>query len=314
MRAPIRVAVSGAAGQIGYSLIYRIAAGDMFGKDQPIILHLLEIPQALTSLKGVEMELDDCAFPLLEGIVTGSDPMKVFEGAEWAILVGAKPRGKGMERKDLLADNAKIFVDQGKALNRKDVKVLVVGNPANTNALVLAHNAKDLPKENIRSMMRLDQNRAIIQLAKKAGVLAMDVKSVAVYGNHSPTMVPDYNNATIQGRKVEDVIKDKTWLQGEFMTTVKKRGAQIIEARGLSSSASAANAAIQTIQDWILPTPKDDLFCAGIYNAERDLFFGAALKDQKIVLGLKIDSFLEEQVKITEKELLEEREAVRQYL
>lgn len=314
MKGPIRVAVSGAAGQIGYSLIYRIAAGDMFGKDQPVILHLLEIPQALTALTGVEMELDDCAFPLLEGVVTGSDPMKVFAGAEWAILVGAKPRGKGMERKDLLADNAKIFVDQGKALNRKDVKVLVVGNPANTNALVLAHNAKDLPKENIRSMMRLDQNRAITQLAKKAGVLSREVKSVAVYGNHSPTMVPDYNNAIIQGRKAEDVIKDMAWLQGEFMTTVKKRGAQIIEARGLSSSASAANAAIQTIQDWILPTPKDDLFCAGIYNSDKDLFFGTALRDQKIVSGLKIDSFLEEQVKVTEKELLEEREAVRQYL
>ncbi len=314
MKRPIKVAVSGAAGQIGYSLIFRIAAGDMFGKDQPIILHLLEIPQALTALNGVQMELDDCAFPLLEGVISGSDPMKVFEGVEWAIMVGAKPRSKGMERKDLLGDNAKIFVDQGKALNRKDVKVLVVGNPANTNALVLAHNAKDLPKENIRSMMRLDQNRAITQLAKKAGVLARDVKSVAVYGNHSPTMVPDYNNATILGKKAEEVINDKAWLQGEFMTTVRKRGAQIIDARGLSSSASAANAAIQTIQDWIFPTPKDDLFCAGIFDPKRDLFFGAALRDQKIVSNLKIDSFLEEEIKVTEKELLEEREAVRQYL
>ena len=314
MKAPIRVGISGAAGQIGYSLIYRIAAGEMLGRDQPVILHLLEIPQALTALTGVEMEVDDCAFPLLEGVVTGSDPNMVFDGVEWAILVGAKPRIKGMERKDLLSDNGKIFVGQGKALNRKGVRVLVVGNPANTNALVLAHNAKDLPKENIRSMMRLDQNRAITQLAKKAGVSARDVKSVAVYGNHTPTMVPDYNNATICGKKAEEVIQDKAWLQGEFMTTVKKRGAQIIEARGLSSSASAANAAIQSIQDWILPTPKDDLFCAGVYMRDKDLFYGTALRDQKIVSGLKIDSFLEAEVMISEKELIEEREAVRQYL
>lgn len=314
MRGSIRVAVTGAAGQIGYSLLYRIAAGEMLGKDQPVILHLLEVPQVLNALKGVEMELDDCAFPLLHGVVTGSDPEAIFDGVDLAILVGAKPRGKGMERKDLLADNAKIFVSQGKALNRKGVKVLVVGNPANTNALVLAHNAKDLPRENIRSMMRLDQNRAITQLAKKAKVPIRDVKCVAVYGNHSPTMVPDYNNAIIQGKKAEEVIQDRAWLQGEFIKTVKSRGAQIIEARGLSSAASAANAAIQSMQDWLFPTPKDDWYSAGVYTPDKDLFFGSAIRENKVISDLKIDPFLQEMVKVTEKELLEEREAVRQYL
>lgn len=314
MKEPVRVAVTGAAGQIGYSLVYRIASGQMLGYDVPIILHLLEVEGALNSLKGVEMELDDCAFPLLHGVVSGSDPNKVFDGVDFAILVGAKPRGKGMERKDLLQDNAKIFVSQGKALNRKGVKVLVVGNPANTNALVLSKNAKDLPKENIRSMMRLDQNRAIAVLAKKAKVLTKEVKRVAIYGNHSTTMVPDYCNATISGRKAIDVIKDKEWLEKEFIDTVKNRGAQIIEARGLSSAASAANAAIQSIQDWVLKTPKDDFFSAGVYMPEKDLFYSQALFDQKIVADLKVDEFLEEKMKATEKELIEERDAVRIYL
>ncbi|MBM3193346.1 MAG: malate dehydrogenase [Chlamydiae bacterium] len=314
MKEPVRVAVTGAAGQIGYSLVYRIASGQMLGYDVPIILHLLEVEGALNSLKGVEMELDDCAFPLLHGVVSGSDPNKVFDGVDVAILVGAKPRGKGMERKDLLQDNAKIFVSQGKALNRKGVKILVVGNPANTNALVLSKNAKDLPKENIRSMMRLDQNRAIAVLAKKANVLTKEVKRVAIYGNHSTTMVPDYCNATISGRKAIDVIKDKEWLEKDFIDTVKNRGAQIIEARGLSSAASAANSAIQSIQDWVLKTPKDDFFSAGVYMPEKDLFYSQALFDQKIVADLKVDEFLEEKMKATEKELIEERDAVRIYL
>ncbi len=314
MKEPIRVAVTGAAGHIGYSLVYRIASGQMLGSDVPVILHLLEIEGALNSLKGVEMELDDCAFPLLHGVVSGSDPKKVFDGVDFAILVGAKPRGKGMERKDLLQDNAKIFVEQGRALNRKGVKVLVVGNPANTNALVLSYNAKDLPKENIRSMMRLDQNRAISLLAKKVKVFTKEVKSVAIYGNHSTTMVPDYCNATIQGKKAVDVIQDKGWLQKEFIDTVKNRGAQIIEARGLSSAASAANAAIQSIQDWIQPTPKDDFFSAGVYMSEKDLFYSAPLRDQKIVPNLEVDEFIQEKMKVTEKELIEEREAVRMYL
>lgn len=314
MKRAVRVAVTGAAGQIGYSLVYRIASGQMLGNDTPIILHLLEVPQALTALKGVEMELDDCAFPLLEGIVTGSDPKKVFDGVDFAILVGAKPRNKGMERKDLLLDNAKIFVEQGKALNRTGVKVLVVGNPANTNALVLSANAQELPKENIRSMMRLDQNRAIAQLAKKANVLFREVKQVAVYGNHSSTMVVDYCNATIRGKKATEVIGDIGWLRGEFMATVRKRGAEIIEARGLSSAASAANAAIQTIQDWVFPTQQNDWHTAGIYMAEKDLFYSTALRNGDVVPNLEIDSFLEEELKKTEKELIEEREGVRQYL
>jgi len=314
MKGAIRVAVSGAAGQIGYSLLYRIAAGEMFGEGQPVILHLLEIPDAMRGLKGVCMELEDCAFPLLEGVVSGSDPSQVFDGVEYAILVGSKPRGKGMERKDLLADNAKIFVGQGRALNRKGVKVLVVGNPANTNALVLAQNAINLPRENIRSMMRLDQNRAISQLAKKSGAGVKAVKCVAVYGNHSPTMVPDYCNAIIEGRKAQDVILDKGWFQGEFIETVKTRGVQIIEARGLSSAASAANAAIQSIRDWVFPTPEDDFFSAGIYLSGKDLFFGSALRDQKIVAGLEIDEFLQEKIKESEKELIQEREVVREYL
>jgi len=313
MKRAIHVAVTGAAGQIGYSLLYRIAAGDMLGIDQPIVLHLLEIPAVLTALKGVEMELDDCAFPLLQGVKTGSDPNALFDGVDIAILVGARPRGKGMERKDLLQENAKIFVDQGKAFRGK-TKVLVVGNPANTNALVLAHNAKELPKENIRSMMRLDQNRAISQLAMKAKVEVSEVKCVAVHGNHSPTMVPDYCNAIIQGKKATEVITDKAWLQGAFMETVKKRGAQIIEARGLSSAASAAHAAICSIRDWVFPTPKGDWYSAGVYIEEKDLFWGAPLADQKRITGLKMDPFLEERMKETEKELLEEREAVRQYL
>ncbi len=309
-----RVLISGAAGQIGYSLVYRIASGEMLGMNEPIILHLLEIPPMLNALKGVEMELDDCAYPLLQGIVTGSDPKALFDGVDIAILVGAKPRGKGMERKDLLQDNGKIFVEQGRAIHGKNMKVLVVGNPANTNALVLAHNAKDLPKENIRSMMRLDQNRAITQLAKKANVSVTDVKRVAVYGNHSPTMVPDYCNAMIQGKRATDVIQDMKWLQGDFMTAVKKRGTAIIEARGLSSAASAANAAIRSMQDWVFPTPKDDFFSAGVYDSKKDLFFGTAMHDQKVVSNLKLDPFLEEKLKETEKELIEEREGVRQYL
>jgi malate dehydrogenase len=314
MKKPVHVAVTGAAGQIGYSLLFRIASGEMLGKDTPIVLHLLELDSGLNALKGVEMELDDCAFELLHGVISGTDPNRVFDGIDYAILVGAKPRGKGMERKDLLLGNAKIFVEQGKALSNSNAKVLVVGNPANTNALVLAHNAKNLPKENIRSMMRLDQNRAITQLAKKAKVLTSEVKCVAVYGNHSPTMVPDYCNARIQGKRAEDVILDKEWLETTFMDTVKKRGAQIIEARGLSSAASAANAAIQSIRDWAFKTPDDDWFTAGIYLPEKDLFYSKPLKDQKVVENLKLNEFLESKLIETEKELQEERNLVKECL
>lgn len=320
MKSPIKVAVSGGAGQICYSLLFRIAAGEMFGKDQKVALHILELPSAIPQLKGVELELEDSAFPLLTEIVIGDDPERVFEGVDYAILVGAKPRTKGMERKDLLAENAKIFVTQGKALNRKGVKVLVVGNPCNTNALVLKHNALDLPPENIRAMMRLDQNRAIAQFAKKANVFPSDVKKVAVYGNHSPTMVIDYNNAEIKGRKVTEVIHDLDWLKGPCMTRVQKRGAEIIEARGFSSAASAATAAIDAIRDWHFPTPSDDWYSAAIYSngnpyqIKDDIFFSFPIQNNKIVSDLKIDSFLVKKVEETEKELLEEREAVRVYL
>lgn len=320
MKKAIHVGVTGGAGQICYSMLTRIASGEMLGKDQPIILHILEVEAALNALQGVIMELHDCAFPLLERIECGSDPCRVFEEVEIAILVGAKPRGKGMERSDLLQANANIFVSQAKALDRKGVKILVVGNPANTNALVLYHNMKVLPPENIRSMMRLDQNRAISQLAIKAKVAVGDVKKVAVYGNHSPTMVIDYDNATIRGKRACDVISDKGWLQGEFMTTVQKRGAAIIETRGSSSATSASNAAIMSLQDWLLPTPKDDWYTAGVYSdgnsygIESDLFFSFPLQNNQIVSGLKVDEFLTKKIKESEAELISERDAVRSCL
>ena len=320
MKKAIRIGITGGAGQICYSLLYRIAAGEMFGPDQPVALHLLELPTSLDKLIGCVMELGDCAFPLLTEIVTGDDPQKVFEEIDYAILVGAKPRGKGMERGDLLQENAQIFVNQGASLNRKDVKVLVVGNPANTNALVLMHNAPNLPPENIRSMMRLDQNRAIYQLAKKAEVPVSEIKQVAVYGNHSPTMVIDYMNARISGKPCQEVIGDDNWLQGEFMTTVQKRGAQIISARGLSSAASAANAAIDSIIDWVTESSNDDWYTAGMisdgnpYGIESDLFYSFPMRNNKIVTGLKVDDFLAKKIKETEKELLAERDAVKKYL
>ncbi len=255
MKKPLRIGVSGGAGQICYSLLFSIASGDLFGPDQPVAIHILEVTPVLEKLTGVVMELHDCAFPLLTEIVTGDDPHRVFDGVDYALLVGAKPRGKGMERGDLLLENAKIFVDQAKALNHHKVKILVVGNPANTNALVLCHNAPDLPVENVRSMMRLDQNRALYQLARKANVPVSHVKQVAVWGNHSPTMVPDYHNAVINGKPAKEVIGDHAWLHGEFMTTVQQRGAQVINARGFSSAASAANAILDSLLDWTQPTP-----------------------------------------------------------
>lgn len=320
MKEIMRVAVTGGAGQICYSLLFRIASGEMLGFDQPIALHILEVPSVLKALSGVVLELQDCAYPLLREVKIGSDPFELFDGVDYAILVGAKPRGKGMERADLLQENAKIFETQGKAFTNPDVKVLVVGNPCNTNALVLLHNGKHLKPTHVRSMMRLDQNRAIAQLANKAKVTPGDVKCVAVYGNHSPTMVVDYCNALIKGKKVVDVITDKKWLQGEMMTTVQKRGAEIIEARGLSSAASAANAALDAIRDWHFPTPENDWYSAGVhstgnpYGIADDLFFSFPMKDTVIVPDLKVDAFLEEKIKLTEKELLEERKAVQRFL
>jgi malate dehydrogenase len=253
MKAPLRVAVTGAAGQIGYSLLFRIATGEVFGADQPIILQLLEITPAMKALEGVVMELDDSAFPLVAGIETSDDANVAFKGAHRAFLVGSKPRGKGMERKDLIRDNGPIFTGQGKALNdhaARDVRVIVVGNPCNTNALIAMHHAPDLPKTAFTAMTRLDHNRAMAQLAKKSGTTINDVEGVTIFGNHSATQYPDFENVTINGKAAVDAIGDRTWLEGDFITTVQKRGAAIIEARGLSSAASAANAAIDHMHDW----------------------------------------------------------------
>ena len=315
-----RIAVTGGAGQIAYNLLFRIASGEMLGLDQPVALHILEIPQALGALEGVVMELQDCAFPLLEEVVIGSDPHKVFEAIDLALLVGAKPRGPGMERKDLLQENAKIFVAQGKALNavaNQDVRVLVVGNPCNTNALICQKNAPDLPTEHFYAMTRLDENRAATQLALKAGVPVRDVTNVTIWGNHSSTQVPDFVNAKIGGKPATDVIGDRKWLEGEFLTTVQKRGAAIIKARGKSSAASAANAAIDAVQSLYNPTE----WCSmGVYSygnpygIDNDLIFSFPCRSDgegnlEIIADVPWDDFLREKMAATEAELKEEREA-----
>ena len=262
MQKPLkRIAVTGAGGQIAYSVLFRIATGEMLGHDQPIALHLLEVPEALGSLKGVMMELEDCAYPLLKEVKIGSDPYQIFEGVNYALLIGSKPRGPGMERKDLLSDNGKIFIEQGKALNASaasDILVFVVGNPCNTNCLIAMHHAPKIPKERFFAMMRLDQNRAKSMLAAKAKVPVTDVSNVVVWGNHSSTQVPDFLNAKIRGKPALDLIKDRKWCEEEFIPSVQKRGAAVIAARGKSSAASAANAAIDSIRSLILPTPDGD--------------------------------------------------------
>lgn len=322
MAAIKRVAVTGAAGQIAYNLLFRIANGDLFGPKQPIALHLLDLPLGIEMLKGVVMELEDSVFPLLKEIKFGSDAEEIFGGVNTAFLVGAKPRGPGMERKDLLADNGKIFVGQGKALNSvaaKDVRVLVVGNPANTNCLIAIHNAPDIPKNQFHSMTRLDANRAVYQLSHKAKVNIEDVTNVYVWGNHSATQVPDFVNAKIQGKPVLDVIRDRKWLEGEFVSTVQKRGAAVIAARGKSSAASAANAALDSMRSIYTPTP---WFSAGVYSdknpygIEDGLVFSFPCKskghgDYEIISGVHIDSFLKEKIALTQKELIEERDMVR---
>ena len=323
-KTPMRVAVTGAAGQIGYSLVFRIANGDMLGKDQPVILQLLEIPdeKAQKALKGVMMEIDDCAFPLLVGMTAHSDPMTAFKDADAAILVGARPRGPGMERKDLLEANAKIFTVQGKALDAvasRNVKVLVVGNPANTNAYITMKSAPSLPSKNFTAMLRLDHNRALSQIAAKTNSAVADIEKLCVWGNHSPTMYADYRFATIGGNSVKDMINDQTWNKDTFLPTVGKRGAAIIEARGLSSAASAANAAIDHMHDWMLGThgkwttmgiPSD-----GSYGIPEGTMFGFPVTTEngeyKIVSGLAIDEFSQERINLTLKELLEEREGVK---
>ena len=257
MKNPVRVAITGAAGQIGYALLFRIASGEMLGKDQPVILQLLDLPQAQNAVKGVMMELQDCAFPLLAGMVATDDPEVAFKDADVAILVGARPRSKGMERADLLSANAEIFTVQGAALNKtasRDVKVLVVGNPANTNAYIAMKSAPDLPAKNFTAMLRLDHNRALSQVAEKIGKAVGNIEKLCVWGNHSPTMYADYRFATVDGQDVKDLINDQEWNANTFLPTVGKRGAAIIEARGLSSAASAANAAIDHIHDWVLGT------------------------------------------------------------
>lgn len=322
-KSPMRVAVTGAAGQIGYSLLFRIANGDLLGKDQPVILQLLEIPdeKAQKALKGVMMEIDDCAFPLLAGMTAHSDPMTAFKDIDIALLVGARPRGPGMERKDLLSANAQIFTAQGKALNavaKRTVRVLVVGNPANTNAYIAMKSAPDLPKKNFTAMLRLDHNRALSQIAAKTGKAVGSIEKLIVWGNHSPTMYPDYRFATIGGQGVKAMINDEAWNKDIFLPTVGKRGAAIIDARGLSSAASAANAAIDHIRDWVLGTngkwvtmgiPSD-----GSYDIPKDIIYGypvtCANGEYQIVQGLEIDGFSRERMTHTLNELLEERDGV----
>ena len=323
MKQPVRVAVTGAAGQIGYSLLFRIASGEMLGKDQPVILQLLEIPveKAQQALQGVIMELDDCAFPLLVDIIGTDDPKVAFKDADYALLVGARPRGPGMERADLLQENAKIFTVQGKALNEvasRDVKVLVVGNPANTNAYIAMKSAPDLPAKNFTAMLRLDHNRALTQVAKKTGKAVKDIKKLIVWGNHSPTMYADYRFATIDGESVKEMINDQDWNANTFLPTVGKRGAAIIEARGLSSAASAANAAIDHMRDWALGSngewvtmgiPSD-----GSYGIPKGIMFGFPVTTEngeyQIVQDLQIDDFSQERINITLNELEEERAAI----
>jgi malate dehydrogenase len=325
MKQPVRVAVTGAAGQIGYSLLFRIASGDMLGKDQPVILQLLEITPALKALEGVVMELNDCAFPLLHGIVTSDQASVAFKDAEYALLVGSRPRGPGMERKDLLEANGAIFTAQGKALNdvaSRNVKVLVVGNPANTNALIAMKNAPDLKNEQFTAMTRLDHNRAISQLASKTASQVANVKKMIIWGNHSSTQVPDLHHATVSGKKATELV-DATWTKDTFIPTVQKRGAAIIDARGASSAASAANAAIDHMRDWALGTPEGDWTSMGIpstghYDVAKDLMysFPVTVKDGKITVveGLSNNDFIRERMKATETELLEEKAAVQHLL
>ncbi|WP_414613623.1 malate dehydrogenase [Stenotrophomonas pavanii] len=323
MKAPVRVAVTGAAGQIGYALLFRIASGEMLGKDQPVILQLLELPvdKAQAALKGVMMELEDCAFPLLAGMIGTDDAEVAFKDADIALLVGARPRGPGMERKDLLLENAKIFTAQGAALNKvasRDVKVLVVGNPANTNAYIAMKSAPDLKPENFTAMLRLDHNRALSQLSAKLGKPVGGMEKLVVWGNHSPTMYPDYRFATADGSSIADAINDQEWNANTFIPTVGKRGAAIIEARGSSSAASAANAAIDHVRDWVLGSngkwvtmgvPSD-----GSYGIPEGVIFGFAVTTENgkytLVKDLPIDDFSQKYIDKTLAELEEERAGV----
>ncbi len=327
-KAPIRVAVTGAAGQIGYALLFRIASGEMLGKDQPVILQMLEIPdeKAQKALKGVMMELDDCAFPLLQGMVAASDPMVAFKDAGVALLVGARPRGPGMERKDLLEANGKIFGPQGQALDKvadRNVKVLVVGNPANTNCLIAMKNAPSLKPSQFTAMMRLDHNRATSQVAQKVGKAVSSIRKVTIWGNHSATQYPDLFQAEAEGKKVWPMINDPTWLESVFIPTVQKRGAAIIEARGLSSAASAANAAIDHVRDWSLGSRDGDWVSMGVpsdgsYGIPEGVLYGYPVTCKggkyEIVKGIEVSDFSRKRMDATLKELHEERDGVKHLL
>ena len=321
-KTPISVAVTGAAGQISYSLLFRIASGAMFGPDTPVALRLIEVEPAMRALEGVAMELDDCAFPLLSGMELTADLDTGFNGANWAILVGAMPRKAGMERRDLLGVNGGIFGPQGRAIAKvaaSDVRVFVVGNPCNTNAMIAREAAKDVPADRFFAMTRLDQNRAVSQLAHKAGVEVSEVKNVAIWGNHSATQFPDFANATIGGKPATEVITDHEWLKGDFITTVQKRGAAIIEARGASSAASAANAVVDSVRSIITPTPADtcaslSVISRGEYGIPEGLQFGFPVASDgeswKVIEGFKLDDFARSKIAITTDELVAERSDV----
>ena len=325
MKAPVRVAVTGAAGQISYSLLFRIASGEMLGKDQPVILQLLEIEPAMNALKGVIMELEDCAFPLVQGIIASHDPMIAFKDIDIALLVGARPRSKGMERKDLLEANGAIFTVQGKALAavaKKEVKVLVVGNPANTNALIALKSAAGLNPRNFTAMLRLDHNRAYSQLAAKTASHTTEINKIVVWGNHSATQYPDISAATVKGTAANDLV-DQNWLVTDFIPTVQKRGAAIIDARGLSSAASAANAAIEHIRDWVLGTKEGEFVSMGVpsdgsYGIPEGVIYGFPCSckngEYTIVQGLAVSEFSRERMNATLQELTEERDAVKHLL
>ncbi|GAB2754642.1 malate dehydrogenase [Nocardioides pakistanensis] len=321
---PVKVAVTGAAGQIGYSLLFRIASGAIFGPDTPVELRLLEITPALKALEGVVMELDDCAFPTLAGVEIGDDPNTIFSGANLALLVGARPRTKGMERGDLLEANGAIFTAQGKALNDNaadDIRILVTGNPANTNALITLSNAPDIPKERITALTRLDHNRAISQLAAKTGAKVTDIKKMSIWGNHSATQYPDLFHAEVNGQNAAELVNDQAWLENDFIPTVAKRGAAIIEARGSSSAASAASATIDCARDWLHGTAEGDwtsmsVYSDGSYGVPEGLVYSFPVTtrngDWEIVQGLEIDDFSRRMMDATAAELTEERDAVKE--
>jgi len=321
---PVKVAVTGAAGQIGYAILFRIASGQLLGPDTPVRLSLLEIPQAVKAAEGTAMELDDCAFPLLAGIDIADDPNAAFDGVNIALLVGARPRTKGMERGDLLEANGGIFKPQGQALNAhaaSDIKVLVVGNPANTNALIAMSNARDLPRERFTAMTRLDHNRAIAQLSKRTGAAVSEITNMTIWGNHSATQYPDIFHAKVRGENAAQVVNDQAWLEDDFIPTVQKRGAAVIEARGASSAASAANAAIDHVHDWVLGTPEGDWVSMAIpsdgsYGVHEGVISSFPVTTSggsiEVVQGLDIDDFSRARIDATANELREERDAVKQ--